>query len=106
MIPFESIRDDGIMGGGYWTPDLLTYLHGRDLDLRDYGADRQLDQDTRLEVWCEAAGMRPQLAKIADTFSVPVYSCGGFNSLTAIRQIVDSIRSEGRRYGRAAPRRL
>lgn len=34
--------------------------------------------------------MIPQLTRICDEFSIPVYSCGGFNSLTAIRQIVDS----------------
>jgi hypothetical protein len=95
-IPFESIRDDGIMGGGYWPPDLRTFLHGLDLDRKWYRPDRQLEQDVRLEVWCEAAGMLPQLQKVADDYSIPVYSCGGFNSLTAIRQIVDSITAEER----------
>ena len=33
--------------------------------------------------------MAPQLARVADEFSVPVYSAGGFASLTAVRQIVD-----------------
>jgi hypothetical protein len=87
-IPFESIRDDGIMGGGYWPADLRMFLRGVDLDHKYYELDRQHDQEVRLEIWCEAAGMLPQLAKVADEFSIPVYSCGGFNSLTAIRQIV------------------
>lgn len=38
--------------------------------------------------------MMPQLARVATEFSVPVYSCGGFASLTAVREIVD--RAEGR----------
>jgi hypothetical protein len=33
--------------------------------------------------------MAPQLARIADNFSVKVYSSGGFSSLTAVREIVD-----------------
>lgn len=33
--------------------------------------------------------MMPQLARVANEFSVPVYSCGGFASLTAVRAIVD-----------------
>ena len=43
----------------------------------------------RLELWCEAAGMAPQLARVADIFSVPVFSTGGFASLTTVRQIAD-----------------
>ena len=89
-VPFDAIRDDGIMGGGYWPADLPTFLQGVDLELKDYLIDRQHGQEVQLEVWCEAAGMLPQLARVADEFSIPVYSCGGFNSLTAIRQIVDA----------------
>jgi hypothetical protein len=33
--------------------------------------------------------MIPQLRKITDPYSIPVFSCGGFDSLTAVRQIVD-----------------
>jgi hypothetical protein len=40
--------------------------------------------------------MLPQLAKVADEYSIPVYSCGGFNSLPAIRQIVDAAADEDR----------
>ncbi len=33
--------------------------------------------------------MAPQLARVADRYSVPVFSCGGFASLAAVRTIVD-----------------
>ena len=33
--------------------------------------------------------MMPQLGRVADDFSVPVYSAGGFVSLSGVRQIVD-----------------
>ena len=34
------------------------------------------------ELWCEAAGMAPQLARVAHEYGVTVYSFGGFDSLT------------------------
>ena len=40
--------------------------------------------------------MLPQLAKVTDDYAIPVYSCSGFNSLTSIRQIVDSVCAEKR----------
>jgi hypothetical protein len=89
-IPFEAIRDDGIQGGGFWYGNLDDHLCHIDRELRSYDADLQVDQPLRLEAWCEAAGMLPQLRRVCDDYSIPVYSCGGFNSLTAIRQIVDT----------------
>lgn len=37
----------------------------------------------------EAAGMAGQLARVASDYSIPVYSAGGFASLTATRMIAD-----------------
>ena len=96
VIPFEHIRDDGIMGGGYWPPNLQTFLIGLEMEIRGYELDRQRDQPVRMQIWCEAAGMIPQLTRVADPYSIPVYSCSGFNSLPAIRQIVDAIVEERR----------
>jgi hypothetical protein len=89
-IPFEHIRDDGIMNcGGVWYDDALGAWRSIDATLDAYQRNRQQGQEQRVEVWCESAGMIPQLRRAAYPFSIPVYSCGGFNSLTAIRQIVD-----------------
>jgi hypothetical protein len=44
--------------------------------------DRTEGQTTRLVVIPEAAGMAPQLARIADPLGVTVMSSGGFDSLT------------------------
>ena len=90
-IPFESIRDDGIQGGGYWDPDLDSHLRSIDRVLTNYDADRQAGQDIRLEAWCESAGMLPQLRRICDDYSIPVYSCGGFNSVTAVKRIAETV---------------
>jgi hypothetical protein len=89
-IPFEHIRDDGILGGGWWYGDVDQWVYSTRRDAEGFTRDVQADQPARLQVWCESAGMVPQLMRVADRYSVPVYSCGGFNSLTAIRQIVDS----------------
>ncbi len=55
--------------------------------IRDYRLDHQAGQDVRLELFCEAAGMRDQLWRAVAEYSVPVYSGGGFDSLTAQYQL-------------------
>jgi hypothetical protein len=53
---------------------------------RAHAAELRLDrteaQKTRLAVICEAAGMAPQLGRVANPFGVTVMSGGGFDSLT------------------------
>jgi hypothetical protein len=44
--------------------------------------DRSAGQPTRLAVLCEAAGMVDQLANVALGYGVPVFSSGGFESVT------------------------
>jgi hypothetical protein len=88
-IPFNHIRDDGILGGSFW-PRPEQMVEGWMLSAENYQCDLLKGQRARIQVWCEAAGMVPQLQQVADQFSVPVYSAGGFSSLTAVRQIVDS----------------
>jgi hypothetical protein len=90
LIPFEAIRDDGvasISSAFYGSPEDFWDDTGR--RIRAYRRDRQTGQEEYLELWCEAAGMAPQLATVADTYSVPVFSAGGFASLTAVRQIAE-----------------
>jgi hypothetical protein len=96
-IPFDSIRDDGIMGSGSTLAyDADTVLDGWKRAAEYFSRHRQEDQEVRLEVWCEAAGMVPQLRRVASRYSVPALSSGGFNSLTAIRRIVDDAIIDGR----------
>ncbi len=47
-----------------------------------YRVDRQDGQPVLLEVWVEAAGMVPQLERVAHPYGIPVFSSGGFDSLT------------------------
>ncbi|WP_240512281.1 hypothetical protein [Pseudoruegeria sp. SK021] len=92
LIQFDAIRDDGVTT---WTMD---HFDDRDDFLRHvrelgegYTRNRLTAQGVHMEVWCEAAGMLPQLYKVAEWFSVPVYSSGGFDSLTAKKRLADRI---------------
>lgn len=84
LIPFDSLRDDGVTvhrETGWESPDRVIEVLRRQADYytRD---DRLQNQDRTLEIWVEAAGMVPQAGRLADPYTIPVYSCGGFNSTT------------------------
>jgi hypothetical protein len=83
LIPWSAIRDDGFVSYGtpfYDGPDHLfsTFRH----QAERMRLDRQRDQPRRLYVACEAAGMAPQLARVADPYGIAVLASGGFDSLT------------------------
>jgi hypothetical protein len=91
LIPFSSIRDDG-------TQALLPYGFGSAEDFLEWARnnadtfekDRQEGQERYLEVWVEAAGMAPMVARVSrDEYGVPVYSSGGFDSVTAKYQAAE-----------------
>lgn len=85
-IPWEAIRDDS---GAHALPTAFAgpaaFRAGLRRAAERYRLDRQKGQPVRLELWCEAAGMVPQLAALADPYGIPVYSGGGFNSLPGKR---------------------
>lgn len=92
VIPFNAIRDDGV------TSYSMNHFDDRDAFLyhvrrlgENYTRNKLAGQGIHLEVWCEAAGMLPQLYEVAEPFSVPVYSSGGFDSLTAKKRLADRI---------------
>jgi len=70
LEPLEAAaRNPGTWHGGpddFWD-DTARRMQG-------YTRDCQGGQRLRLELWCEAAGIAPQLARVADRYSVPVYS--------------------------------
>jgi hypothetical protein len=81
---FEAIRDDGFI-------ERLPFFYNDEDDFFErvrrqaeyLRLDRQHGQLRRLALWCEAGGMVPQLERIASQYSVPVFSCGGFDTVTA-----------------------
>jgi len=84
IIPMDVIRDDGttIRMGHDFNSESEIHAHLRYL-ATSARMDLQRGQSQRLEVWCEAAGMVPQLQRVAHEYGVPVISSGGFDSLTA-----------------------
>jgi hypothetical protein len=54
-----------------------------------FQVDRQHGQERYVELWVEAAGMLAQAFKIASGYGVPVYTCSGYLSVTATKQVAD-----------------
>ena len=96
-VPWGAIRDDGAVVAA---PHHFDGMPGFWRAVRDtagaFRLDRQAGQPLELEVWCEAAGMVPQLARVADPFGVAVYSSGGFDSVTVKRDAAARIVNRSR----------
>lgn len=92
QISFGAIRDDGTVehgAGGFDTPG--EWWQSELYAAKAYTRDRGAGQDVRVELWCEAAGMAPQLARVARPYGVPVYSTGGFSSVTVTYEIAQRV---------------
>jgi hypothetical protein len=92
VIPFEHIRDDRFVREE-------PFFYGSVDDFRDttrsmaesYRRDRQEGQRQYLELYCEAAGVVPQLVRVTEPYSVPIYSGGGYDSVTAKYDVAQRI---------------
>ena len=84
LVPMDAIRDDGFTQTqrAGWT-SLEEFFESFWRQANWFTLDRQQGQPRRIMLWSEAAGMVPQLEKVADEFSVQVCSSGGFDSVTA-----------------------
>jgi hypothetical protein len=88
LLEWDAIRDDGFTrrspvfwdSPADWADTVLE-------SAKRYRCDRQSGQERRLVLWCEAGGMVPQLERVAAEYSVPVYSSGGFDSVTAKHEV-------------------
>jgi hypothetical protein len=83
LISFDAIRDDGLVAYG------VDYVSGPEkfIDrarrlIDDYALDPMEEQPRRILILCEAAGMTPMLAGVANPYGVDVLSSGGFDSTT------------------------
>lgn len=82
-ISFEDIRDDGLteIGENYFSgPDHVIEALRRTID--NFKLDPMAGQPRTILLLCEAAGMVPQLASVANPYGVRVISSGGFDSTT------------------------
>lgn len=92
LIPMDVIRDDGFQRDLPWWFSGIADFHTEVGKLvRGYTIDRQRGQDRRIMLWCEAAGMRPQLERVAQAYSVRVASSGGFDSITSKHAIAEEL---------------
>ena len=90
LVPFGHLRDDGVVvAQTRWYQDERDFMESFAEEAKSYQRDLQQGQKYQIELWSESAGMLPQLASVANAFSVPVYSASGFGSLSAVRQIVE-----------------
>lgn len=89
MIPFDAIRDDKVTehgaGGGYRTPEI--FWRGVRNSGEYYHRPTREDQEAHVEFWTEAGGMSGMVAESVFEYGVPVFSAGGFLSVTATHQI-------------------
>lgn len=82
------LRDDGVnsTGGGGYT-SAASFVRTLKYSAQHYERDVQFGQEVYVELWCEAEGMMPQLESATREFCIPVYSAGGFLSVTATYEI-------------------
>jgi hypothetical protein len=96
-IPMDAIRDDG---GTVLEPfsfagedDFFQYVRNI---VDDFLLDRTKGQKSRLVVMCEAAGMAPQLERVASPYGIAVRTGGGFDSLTDKYNFAREVAAEDR----------
>jgi hypothetical protein len=88
QLLFDAIRDDEFIRRDpfYYDDQRDFWTHTR-YDAERFTLDRQDGQEQRLIVWCEGAGMVPQLERITLPFGIPVYSSGKFDGITCKRSL-------------------
>jgi len=91
MIDFDHIRDDGIavMAQAHYADENDFFRHVRE-EGASYKRDKLARQKINMRVYCEAAGMMPQLESVCEPYSIPVYSCSGFDSVSAKYQLKEA----------------
>ena len=101
MIPFEHIRDDGIslMAHAHYADENAFFKRVNDMG-KAYKRDKLANQKKDVRVYCEAAGMIPQLAKVCESYSIPVYSCSGFDSLSGKYELKEACKTAFTYQGR------
>ncbi|MCA1729717.1 MAG: hypothetical protein LC751_10005 [Actinobacteria bacterium] len=101
MIPFDQIRDDGIsvMSHAHYADENAFFKRVNDMG-KAYKRDKLANQKLDVRVYCEAAGMIPQLNRVCEPYSIPVYSCSGFDSLTGKYELKESCKAAFTYQGR------
>jgi hypothetical protein len=83
VIPWEAISDSSAERfASRWWRDERDWLEDARSWAEQFRLNRQEGQEQRLLVWCEAKGMAPMLASVADEYGVEVLSGSGYDSTT------------------------
>jgi hypothetical protein len=97
IIPMNVIRDDGgVVLRPYCWESGNEFLETVRAQAGKLTLDRSAGQDTRLVVICEAAGMAPQLERVANPYGITVMSGGGFDSLTDKHKFAEELAGHDR----------
>ena len=97
IVPFDWIRDDGATIRVPTGFDGLPCFWGAVKDTAEtYRRNRLEGQTIVPEIWVEAAGMGPQIVRVAHEFGIPVFSSGGFDSLTVKHEAAQRILNRDR----------
>jgi hypothetical protein len=97
FIDFAHIRDDGMVRDAPFGYNDIEGLMGTFASfIEEYTLNRQIGQPFYTLMACEAAGMVPQLTRVAHRFGVPVISGGGFDSVTAKYQLAQELAASER----------
>jgi hypothetical protein len=97
VISMDDIRDDTVAQFGVTGfADKEDFLDWVREEAEAFTLDRTIGQRTRLAVLCEAAGMAPQLSRVAGAYGVPVKASGGFDSLTSKHDLAKEIANDER----------
>lgn len=96
LIDMNAIRDDGLTRqcDPGWQSQ-ASFLYSTKNQIESFQLDRQLNQPVKLFLWCEAAGMVPQLVNAVSEYHIPVLSSGGFDSLTSKHSFAEEISTSG-----------
>jgi hypothetical protein len=83
MLLFEAIRDDSFTAetASFFKDEAEFWQAVRNTAKR-LRLDRMIGQERRLALWCESAGMIPQMRRLADPYGITVYNSGGFDKVT------------------------
>lgn len=97
VIPFNAIRDDGWSRSNpdCWDNPDHTW-EAFQAAANNYIKNKRISQPYDVYLLAEAAGMMPQLARVAAPYSVPVMSSGGFDSLTAKYDMAAEVKQNGK----------
>jgi hypothetical protein len=92
FIRFEAIHDDGTtLAQPIAWKDTGEFVRHTIAHAERFRLDRQEGQSVRLIFAIEAAGMLPQVQRIADPFGIAVHSSGGFDSVTAKYELAKTL---------------